>query len=79
MQIQNKWHKETCLLTKAELKNPDLNLNCGTKILKKYLVESKNNLLLALQKYNGGYSGSQSSKKYARIVYSKYLKSKRYA
>lgn len=63
------WHGKMCGVTTAkQLLIPDINLNCGAKVLKNCL-NSNNTLKEALSCYNGDKSG-----KYAQGVISKYVK-----
>ena len=78
-QIQNKWHKATCLLSDKELLDIDLNLDCSARILSKYLKEANNDYFTALSRYNGGYSNSKESKKYAKTILSKANQLRQYA
>ena len=78
-QIQAKYWQDFCLLTRQELLDIDLNLNCSAKILKHYLKLSNNNYKLALARYNGGFSNSNRSKKYAFSILTNAKKLERYS
>ena len=69
MQVVYKWHYKRCNLTsEAQLFEPDININCGTEVLKHYLKVSNNNIREALAMYNGGYRKPRESYVYADKV-----------
>jgi len=75
MQIVPRWHRDRCGLSDdTDLFKPDVNIRCGSKVLRHYLAKENNNLREALARYNGGYTRCKASYQYADKVLTLFTK-----